>query len=75
MLESLIDQLHGPYGGIVALAFGMGCASGYSFAMKTALVEARRRIDELRDELDAARLAETVVRERYLKALETQTWG
>ena len=71
MLETVIAAFQGPYGGIVALSFGMGAGSGYGFAMRTTLAEARARIDELRDELTAARAEAAKTRETYIEILKS----
>lgn len=52
---NLIDLLTGEYGGLMALAFGMGCAAGWAFATRTALAEARRIAKEYKDERDEFR--------------------
>ncbi len=44
-------QLAGPLGGIIAVAFGAGCISGYGFAIRTAYKAVKSRLDKV--ELDA----------------------
>jgi len=43
----MIDTAHlaGPIGGMLALAFGTGCASGYGFAIRTAYRAVKARLD------------------------------
>lgn len=49
------SQLLGPAGGIISLAYGAGCASGWVFCNSTQLKIANRRIDELHIEMLAER--------------------
>lgn len=42
----LLTNMMGEHGGTVSVAFGIGASAGYSFALKTALTEARDRIRE-----------------------------
>jgi len=55
-MDEVLRNLSGPYGGVVALAFGMGAASGYGFAMRsiTAKIEAmyKERIEKLESEVN-----------------------
>ncbi|AHE52649.1 hypothetical protein [Sphingomonas sanxanigenens] len=43
--------LLGPYGGVVAGAFGTGCAAGYAFCVRTILKVSDGRLDEFRAEI------------------------
>lgn len=47
-------DLLGPFGGLLALAFGGGWVGGYGFAAKTVLKIANSRIDELKADMTAA---------------------
>lgn len=40
-----LENLIGPTGGLLLFAYGMGCASGYGFTMRTALRAAQRHIE------------------------------
>lgn len=49
----IIDLLQGPNGGIFALSFGLGAASGYGFAIRTALVQAKQELAKTEERLKA----------------------
>lgn len=49
--------LTGPFGGVLAVAFGMGAAAGYGFSARTVLKMSRDRIEEIKAESDK-RIAE-----------------
>ncbi len=66
---TLIDQLQGPFGGLVAGAFAMGAAAGYGFAIRTAVADARRRIEGLTAEIEELRIELHAVRTEYLSFL------
>lgn len=42
----LWSEITGPMGGMMAAAFGIGAASGYSFAQRTIISEAKKRLAE-----------------------------
>lgn len=63
---TLFEQLQGPFGGLVAGAFAMGATAGYGFAIRTAVAEARRRIEELTAEIEELRQELHGVRSEYL---------
>ncbi|WP_147127826.1 hypothetical protein [Shimia ponticola] len=51
-MDHIIDHLSGPNGGVNALCFIAGFAGAYSYAMRTIVAEARKRIDRLETKVD-----------------------
>ena len=49
----LTDHILGPTGGLVAMAYGVGAVSGYAFAARTIIGEAKKRIATLEEKLEA----------------------
>ena len=43
----------GPMGGALAVAFGSGCAAGYGFAVKTIVVDLKKRVAALEEKVAA----------------------
>ena len=50
-METILDQLAGPVGGIVAGAAGVGFGAGYAFAQRTVLAMALERIEAAEAEI------------------------
>jgi hypothetical protein len=69
---TLIEQLQGPFGGLVAGAYAMGAACGYGFAIRTAVADARKRIEALTSEIEELRLELHAVRTEYLSFLRAR---
>lgn len=49
----IIDLIQGPNGGVFALSFGLGAASGYGFAIRTALAQARAELAKAENRVGA----------------------
>lgn len=49
--------ISGPAGGLMAIAYGFGCASGYGFAIRTAYRAIKERLDRVEREREEDRLA------------------
>lgn len=69
----ILSELQGPMGGLVAIGLFTGAMAGYTFAMKTVLAAANRRIEEMRTEMSDLRAELTSAREKYLEHLEKLT--
>ena len=46
-MSNIIGQMTGELGGLLAVAFGTGCASGYGFAIRTAYQAVKDRLNKV----------------------------
>jgi hypothetical protein len=67
------SQLTGPLGGVLALAFGLGCAAGYGFCVKTILKMSTSRIEALeKDRVESARKCDEKISALERRQLELE---
>lgn len=46
-MSNIVAQFTGELGGLIAVAFGTGCGSGYGFAIRTAYKAVKDRLDKV----------------------------
>lgn len=72
LIIDIMDDLRGPLGGVVAIAAAAGAIAGYTFSEKTAVKQARNRIERLEAEIENVRRNSHIEIEELRK--ETQRW-